>query len=92
MIDIGCGFGDTTQRLAELAGPAGSALGVDVSAPFIETAREEAEEAGLDKVEFRLADVQTLELPQDASTTPSRAWGSCSSPTRSPPCATSARR
>ena len=65
VIDVGCGFGDTTQRLAELVGPEGSALGVDVSAPFIETARQEADEAGLDNVEFRLADVQTLELPQE---------------------------
>ena len=64
-IDIGCGFGDTTQRLAELVGPEGSALGVDVSAPFIESASKEAEEAGTANVEFRLADVQTLELPQE---------------------------
>jgi SAM-dependent methyltransferase len=64
-IDIGCGFGDTTQRLAELVGPEGSVLGVDVSAPFIETARTEAEEAGLGNIEFRLADVQTLQLPQE---------------------------
>jgi 2-polyprenyl-3-methyl-5-hydroxy-6-metoxy-1,4-benzoquinol methylase len=80
-IDIGCGFGDTTQRLAELVGPEGSALGVDVSPPFIETAKEEAEEGGLENVEFRLADVQTLELRRN-STTPTRGWGSCSSPTR----------
>ena len=65
VIDIGCGFGDTTQRLGELVGPEGSALGVDVSAPFVETARQEAEEAGLGNVEFRLADVQTLQLPQE---------------------------
>lgn len=65
VIDIGCGFGDTTQRLAELVGPEGSALGVDVSAPFIETARQEAGEAGLDNVEFQLADVQTLQLPRE---------------------------
>lgn len=64
-IDIGCGFGDTTQRLAELVGPEGSALGVDVSAPFIETARKEAAEADAANLEFRLADVQTLELPQE---------------------------
>src|SRR6476469_5186834 len=64
-LDIGCGFGDTTQRLAELVGPEGSALGVDVSAPFIETANQEAQDAGLGNVEFRLADVQTLQLPQE---------------------------
>jgi SAM-dependent methyltransferase len=65
VIDIGCGFGDTTQRLAELVGAEGSALGVDVSEPFIETARKEAEEAGVGNVEFRIADVQTLALSQE---------------------------
>jgi ubiquinone/menaquinone biosynthesis C-methylase UbiE len=63
VLDIGCGFGDTTQRLAGLVGDEGSALGVDVSEPFIETARSEAAEAGAANVEFRVADVQTLELP-----------------------------
>src|SRR5690349_22651762 len=28
-IDIGCGFGETTQTLAGLVGPAGSVLGTD---------------------------------------------------------------
>jgi SAM-dependent methyltransferase len=65
VLDLGCGFGETTQRLAELAGEEGSALGVDVSEPFIEAARKEAEEAGVANVEFRVADVQTLELPQE---------------------------
>jgi len=64
VLDIGCGFGDTTQRLAELVGAGGSALGVDVSEPFIAAAREEAEREGLANVEFLVADVQTLELPQ----------------------------
>ncbi|MGN6202580.1 MAG: class I SAM-dependent methyltransferase, partial [Solirubrobacterales bacterium] len=64
-IDIGCGFGDTSQRLAELVGPEGSVLGVDVSPPFIETARQEAEEAGTANVSYQLADVQTLQLPQE---------------------------
>ncbi len=65
VLDVGCGFGDTTQRLAELVGGEGSALGVDVSEPFIDTARKEAEEAGAANVEFRIADVQTLQLPRE---------------------------
>lgn len=60
-IDIGCGFGDTTRRLAELVGPDGSALGTDSSARFIEEARQEAVEAGVDNVEFEAADTQTAE-------------------------------
>src|SRR5262245_14989289 len=46
VVDLGCGFGDTTQWLAGLVGDGGEAVGVDVSEPFIETARKEAEEAG----------------------------------------------
>ena len=38
-IDIGCGFGDTTQRLAQLVGPGGFALGTDSSARVIQDAR-----------------------------------------------------
>lgn len=63
VVDLGCGFGDTTTALAELVGPEGSALGVDVSAPFIETATAEAREAGADNVSFLAGDVQVMELP-----------------------------
>src|SRR5215212_3348199 len=44
VLDIGCGFGDTTQRIAELVGPDGHAVGVDASPRFIASARAEAEE------------------------------------------------
>jgi len=60
-IDIGCGFGDTTRRLAELVGAEGSALGTDSSPRFVEDARREALEAGVDNVEFEIADAQTAE-------------------------------
>jgi ubiquinone/menaquinone biosynthesis C-methylase UbiE len=62
VIDLGCGFGDTTQRLAALVGPAGEVLGVDVSEPFIEEARKEAEEAGVENVRFEACDVQVADL------------------------------
>jgi len=64
VLDIGCGFGDTTQQLAALIGPEGEALGVDVSEPFIEAARQEAEEAGALNVHFEVGDVQVMELEQ----------------------------
>jgi SAM-dependent methyltransferase len=62
VVDLGCGFGDTTQRLAELVGPEGGALGVDVSEPFIELARKEAEEEGVENVRFAVEDVQVAEF------------------------------
>jgi ubiquinone/menaquinone biosynthesis C-methylase UbiE len=59
VLDIGCGFGDTTQRMAGVVGAAGEVLGVDASARFIETARREAQEAGVGSVRFAVADVET---------------------------------
>jgi SAM-dependent methyltransferase len=58
VLDIGCGFGDTTQRIARLVGPEGSVVGVDAAARFIETARREARGAGIANAEFAVADVQ----------------------------------
>lgn len=60
-IDIGCGFGETTQRLGELVGGDGFALGTDSSPRFVEDARREAAEAGARNVEFEVADAQTAE-------------------------------
>jgi SAM-dependent methyltransferase len=58
-IDIGCGFGETTQRLAELVGGEGFVLGVDSSPRFVEDARREAAAAGVQHVAFEVADAQT---------------------------------
>jgi SAM-dependent methyltransferase len=60
-LDIGCGFGDTTRRLAELVGD-GAVVGVDVAEPFLEVAREEAAAAGVDNVDFYVGDVQIADL------------------------------
>jgi ubiquinone/menaquinone biosynthesis C-methylase UbiE len=58
VLDIGCGLGDTTLRLAELVGPGGHAHGVDVAERMIETATEEAAEAGIDNVSFAACDIE----------------------------------
>ncbi len=58
VLDIGCGFGDTTQQLAELVGPEGLAVGVDAAPRFIEAARAEAEEAVVANVRFDVMDVE----------------------------------
>jgi ubiquinone/menaquinone biosynthesis C-methylase UbiE len=59
VLDIGCGFGDTTQQIAELVGESGEAVGVDAAANFIETATAEAADAGVENAQFMVADVQT---------------------------------
>lgn len=62
VLDIGCGFGDATQRLGALVGPGGRAVGVDVSEPFVEASIAEAKQAGAENVEFVAGDVQVMDL------------------------------
>ena len=62
VLDIGCGFGDTTQQLAALVGAEGHASGVDVSEPFIQASIEQAREAGVENVDFFAIDVQVGDL------------------------------
>jgi SAM-dependent methyltransferase len=62
VLDIGCGFGDTTQQLAALVGPEGHATGVDVAEPFIEASIAEATAAGVENVDYFATDVQIGEL------------------------------
>jgi SAM-dependent methyltransferase len=62
VLDVGCGFGDTTRQLAGLVGPGGEAVGVDAAERFIDAARREAAEEGIAKARFLVADVQACEL------------------------------
>jgi len=57
-LDIGCGFGDTTQQLATLVGSDGEVLGVDASPRFIETAQREAGADPHPNTRFAVADVE----------------------------------
>jgi SAM-dependent methyltransferase len=59
VLDVGCGFGDTTQQIAALVGPSGEAVGVDAAPKFIDAATQEAKEAGVGNASFLVADVQT---------------------------------
>ena len=62
VLDLGCGFGDTTRRLAELVGEKGVAVGVDVSQPFVQLATEEAAEGHLANLSYWVGDVQIADL------------------------------
>jgi ubiquinone/menaquinone biosynthesis C-methylase UbiE len=64
VLDIGCGTGQTTRQAARTA-RAGTALGVDVSAPKIERARELARVEQLRNVTFERADAQVYRFPQE---------------------------
>jgi len=66
VLDLGCGIGDPTLQVAVLVGPHGRVLGVDLSDDMIATAKERAAALGLAHVEFRAADVTTLDLSPGA--------------------------
>lgn len=61
-LDVGCGFGDTTQELAHRVGPGGEVVGVDAAPRFIQGAAHEAREAGVENARFGVRDVQTDDL------------------------------
>jgi len=62
VLDVGCGFGDSTIRIAELVGPDGSAVGVDCADNFVRAGEADAAAAGADNARFFAADVQDDDL------------------------------
>jgi SAM-dependent methyltransferase len=62
VLDVGCGFGLETLRLARLAGKGVAVAGLDKSADFIADAQRRAGEAGL-SVDFRVGDATALPWP-----------------------------
>lgn len=68
VLDLGSGAGDVSMLLADLVGPTGSVLGVDIDPSVVGVARERAAAAGLTNVSFLNTDVADLRLdePVDA--------------------------
>jgi ubiquinone/menaquinone biosynthesis C-methylase UbiE len=58
VLDLGCGFGDTTTDIAQRIGTNGEAVGVDAAARFIDLAANEARDSGIANVRFNVADVE----------------------------------
>lgn len=65
VLDIGCGSGTTTLKLAARVAPSGEAVGVDISAPMLALARRRAAEIGA-PVRFIEADVTDYALDSDS--------------------------
>jgi ubiquinone/menaquinone biosynthesis C-methylase UbiE len=62
VLDIGCGFGDTTQKIAKQVGPSGMAVGVDCAPNFIALCEREAKAADIANATYFVADVQGDDL------------------------------
>jgi arsenite methyltransferase len=66
VLDLGCGAGTDLLIAAQMAGPDGRAIGIDMTPSMLERASESAREMGLGNVELHAALIERLPLP-DAS-------------------------
>jgi ubiquinone/menaquinone biosynthesis C-methylase UbiE len=62
VIDVGCGFGDSTLRIAKCVGPAGEAVGLDCAENFVRAAEGAAREKHIENARFVVGDAQTDNL------------------------------
>lgn len=62
VLDVGSGAGDVALLAAQMVGPLGKVVGVDVNPDILATARERAAMSGLDNVIFVAADVRNFHL------------------------------
>jgi len=63
VLDVCCGTGASALPAAQAVGKNGFVVGVDLAARLLDRARTKALAAGLDNVEFRLADMTALKYP-----------------------------
>jgi ubiquinone/menaquinone biosynthesis C-methylase UbiE len=62
VLDVGCGFGDSTLRIARIVSPGGEAIGIDCAENFIRLAEAEARSSGIANARFIVGDVQGGDL------------------------------
>jgi SAM-dependent methyltransferase len=62
VLDLGCGAGTDLLIAAQMTGPAGRAIGVDMTPSMLEVARASAREMQLGKVELHEALIESLPL------------------------------
>ena len=66
LLDVGCGCGATTLASARLVAPDGAVVGVDLSAPMLDVARQRAEQLAATSVTFVQGDAQTFAFDDGA--------------------------
>lgn len=66
VLDLGCGAGTDLLIAAQMAGPGGRAIGIDLTPSMVERARQSAAEMGLDNVEIHEGLIEHLPLPDES--------------------------
>jgi SAM-dependent methyltransferase len=65
VLDVGSGMGDVAFAAADLVGPTGRVIGVDVNPPILELAAARARAQQRDNVHFVVGDCRSAVLPDD---------------------------
>lgn len=66
VLDVCCGSGASAIPAAEVVGPTGSVVGVDLAENLLELARTKAKQRGLENIEFRSGDLTQLPFDEAA--------------------------
>jgi arsenite methyltransferase len=65
VLDLGCGAGTDLLIAAQMAGPSGRAIGIDLTPSMVERARQSAAEMRLDNVEVHEGLIERLPVPDE---------------------------
>ena len=66
VLDLGCGAGTDLLIAAQMVGPQGTAIGIDMTAAMVEQARRSAEGMGLANVELHEGLIESLPLEDES--------------------------
>lgn len=66
VLDLGCGAGTDLLVAAQMVGPSGKAIGIDMTDSMVARARESAREMGLDNVELTQGLIERVPLPDES--------------------------
>lgn len=65
VLDLGCGAGDVAMLVAELVGPTGGVVGVDMNPAILETARQRAMASGHNNITYVAGDLREVVVADD---------------------------
>jgi enediyne biosynthesis protein CalE5 len=75
VLDVAAGCGEPALTVARMAGPEGRVVATDISAEMLTFARERAEAAGMENLEFMESDASSLDFPHESFDAAVSRWG-----------------
>ena len=67
VVDLGSGAGNDCFVARSLTGESGKVIGIDITEPMIKKARENVEKLGYNNVEFRLSDIENMDVVSNSA-------------------------